>query len=176
PQGLSIADYAGAEDRSALAVSAGTSERRALSTLEELVPLCHEAIAVLAPDFESGRIADLEGCAFAQTSEAADDDATVRELGAPDPAGGALRVAGVTTASPEVDAAELVLLADENAVFTAQNVVPLYRIGALGEPQIKALNVVAGELTTADLADMIGQVRGGSGSADVARVWLDAHL
>ncbi|UOT06360.1 ABC transporter substrate-binding protein [Rhodococcus opacus] len=176
PQGLSISDFAAAEDRSALAVTSQTSGQLDLTTLDELVPSCSRSTAVLAPAFEADALPDLTGCTFAQTRTVADDAAAVGELAAPASADGAVRVAGVTTASPDVSDADLVLLADDDHVFTAQNVVPLFRIGTLTEAQLKALNVVAGELTTADLADMIGQVRGGADSADVARVWLDAHL
>ena len=176
PQGLSISDFAAAEDRSALAVTSQTSGQLDLTTLDELVPSCSRSTAVLAPAFEADALPDLTGCTFAQTRTVADDAAAVGELAAPAPSDGAVRVAGVTTASPDVSDADLVLLADDDHVFTAQNVVPLFRIGTLTEAQLKALNVVAGELTTADLADMIGQVRGGADSADVARVWLDAHL
>ncbi|MBC2643230.1 ABC transporter substrate-binding protein [Rhodococcus wratislaviensis] len=176
PQGLSISDYAAAEDRSALAVTSQVSGTRDLTTLDELVPACAGSTAALGPNFEADALPRLTGCTFAQTRTVADDAAAVGELAGPDAPDGALEVAGVTTASPDVAAADLVLLADDEHVFTAQNVVPLFRIGTLGEAQQKALNVVAGELTTADLADMIGQVRDGAGSADVARVWLDAHL
>ena len=176
PQGLSISDFAAAEDRSALAVTPQASGQLDLTTLDELVPSCSRSTAVLAPAFEADALPDLTGCTFAQIRTVGDDAAAVGELDATAPADGAVRVAGVTTASPAVAGADLVLLADDEHVFTAQNVVPLFRIGTLTEAQLKALNVVAGELTTADLADMIGQVRGGADSADVARVWLDAHL
>ncbi|TQC48567.1 ABC transporter substrate-binding protein [Rhodococcus sp. WS4] len=176
PQGLSISDYAAAEDRSALAVTSQANGQLNLATLDDLVPVCARSTAALAPDFEAGALPDLSGCTFAQTRTVADDAAAVGALAVPESPDGAVEVAGVTTASPEVADADLVLLADDEHVFTAQNVVPLFRIGTLDEAQLKALSVVAGELTTADLADMIGQVRGGAGSADVARVWLDAHL
>ncbi|SEC09778.1 ABC transporter substrate-binding protein [Rhodococcus koreensis] len=175
PQGLSISDFAAAEDRSALAVTPQISEQLGLTTLDDLVPSCGKSTAVLAPAFEADALAGLTGCTFAQTTRVADDAAAVGELAVPAPAGGAV-VAGVTTSSPDVADTDLVLLSDDEHVFTAQNVVPLFRIGTLSEAQLKALNVVAGELTTADLADMIGQFRGGADSADVARVWLDAHL
>ncbi|KAA0022539.1 glycine betaine ABC transporter substrate-binding protein [Antrihabitans cavernicola] len=55
----------------------------------------------------------------------------------------------------------------------AQNVVPLFRKGSLTDDQVKKLNVVAGELTTADLTDLTGKVRDGGQSADVAGGWLD---
>jgi osmoprotectant transport system substrate-binding protein len=43
----------------------------------------------------------------------------------------------------------------------AENVVPLIRNGVLTEDQVKALNVVAGELTSDDLASMAERVRVG---------------
>jgi osmoprotectant transport system substrate-binding protein len=143
PQGLSISDYAAAEDRSALAVSADTSTRMAVTTLDELIPACSRSSAVLTPDFEAGSLADLTGCTFAQTRAVPDGAAAIAELSVPAQVDGAV-VAGVTTATPEVASSDLVLLDDDEPIFTAQNVVPLYRVGALGEPQIKALNVVAG--------------------------------
>ncbi|MFC4605673.1 glycine betaine ABC transporter substrate-binding protein [Rhodococcus kronopolitis] len=56
-----------------------------------------------------------------------------------------------------------------------QNVVPLMRTGALTEEQVKALNVVAGELTSTDLAELAEQVRGGRGPGEVAADWLAAR-
>lgn len=57
-----------------------------------------------------------------------------------------------------------------------QNVVPLMRTGALTQAQVKALNVVAGELTSAELADMGEAVRGGGrGPGQVAADWLAAR-
>ncbi|MFD4179566.1 glycine betaine ABC transporter substrate-binding protein [Rhodococcus sp. NPDC058514] len=58
----------------------------------------------------------------------------------------------------------------------AQNVVPLIRNGVLTEDQVKALNVVAGELTSADLAQMGEAVRGGHRTAEQAAAdWLAAR-
>ncbi|MFI5777865.1 glycine betaine ABC transporter substrate-binding protein [Nocardia sp. NPDC051570] len=70
----------------------------------------------------------------------------------------------------------LTLLADPDYAFRAQNIVPLFRQGALSDPQIKKLNYVAGELITADLVDLIRRVRDEHASAaELARAWLDAH-
>ncbi|TJZ77197.1 hypothetical protein FCG67_15310 [Rhodococcus oryzae] len=57
------------------------------------------------------------------------------------------------------DYSEAELEADDSAA--AENVVPLMRNGVLTEDQVKALNVVAGELTSADLASMAERVRVG---------------
>lgn len=58
----------------------------------------------------------------------------------------------------------------------AQNVVPLIRNGVLTEDQLKALNVVAGELTSADLAAMAERVRRGEADPEQAAAdWLSAR-
>ncbi|WP_167489906.1 glycine betaine ABC transporter substrate-binding protein [Nocardia terpenica] len=71
---------------------------------------------------------------------------------------------------------DLVPVADPSYAFRAHNIVPLFRKGALTGTQIKKLNYVAGELTTADLADLIGKVRDEHAAPDdLARGWLDEH-
>ncbi|ATL70315.1 glycine betaine ABC transporter substrate-binding protein [Nocardia terpenica] len=71
---------------------------------------------------------------------------------------------------------DLVPIADPSYAFRAHNIVPLFRHGALTGTQIKKLNYVAGELTTADLADLIGKVRDEHAAPDdLARGWLDEH-
>ncbi len=68
------------------------------------------------------------------------------------------------------------VVTDPAYAFRAQNIVPLLRQGALDQRQIKKLNYVAGELTTADLATMVRRVRDEHASAaGLARIWLDEH-
>lgn len=57
----------------------------------------------------------------------------------------------------------------------AENPVPVYRTGDLSSDQITKLNTVAGELTTADLTDMVHRVEGHVAPADIAHSWLDLH-
>lgn len=57
-------------------------------------------------------------------------------------------------------------------VFPAQNVVPVVRKDALGEAQLEALQVIAGELTTADLAELVDRIEAGEDPAAVADRWL----
>lgn len=55
----------------------------------------------------------------------------------------------------------------------AENIVPLFRKGSLTAAQVKKLNIVGGELTTADLTALSDRLRRGENSADVAGGWLD---
>lgn len=65
---------------------------------------------------------------------------------------------------------------DEGGSAPALDVVPLMRSGVLTGAQIKALSVVAGELTTTDLAAMTRSVTSGESSPErVAADWLAAR-
>ncbi|MFD3810798.1 glycine betaine ABC transporter substrate-binding protein [Rhodococcus sp. NPDC058639] len=65
---------------------------------------------------------------------------------------------------------------DAGSSAAAANVVPLIRSGALTPEQVKALNVVAGELTTDELAEMGDAVRRGDLEPDrAADDWLAAR-
>ncbi|BCK53490.1 glycine betaine ABC transporter substrate-binding protein [Nocardia wallacei] len=92
--------------------------------------------------------------------------------------------AGVLTAPVTLlpgGAGELVPIADPDYAFRARSVIPLFRKGALSGRQIKQLNRVAGELTTADLAtdsltEMVRRIRDDHAvPRELARAWLDAH-
>lgn len=172
PEGLSVSDYAMAEDRSVLVVTAQTADRWHLETVDDLAPHCGELTVATTPEFAAN--GDLpapgSGCTFAGVRDLGDDASAVHEL-----TGGGVQAAGLTTASADLASARRGALVplDDDAVFTAQNVVPLFRKGTLGQAQIEALNIVAGELTTADLAGMLGQLRDGDTSpAEVAQAWL----
>ncbi|WCB39280.1 glycine betaine ABC transporter substrate-binding protein [Gordonia polyisoprenivorans] len=56
-----------------------------------------------------------------------------------------------------------------------ETLVPVYRTAALTRDQVKAVNRVAGEITTADLATLAGKVRAGAHPADLAADWLNEH-
>ncbi len=78
------------------------------------------------------------------------------------------------TLAPE--ASGLTLLADPDRRVSDDAVVPLYRRSAVTTTQARAMNAVAGELKTADLAAMTAQVAAGSSTAEAeAGAWLGAH-
>lgn len=167
PQGISVSDFAGAQDGAVLAVP-----RTALGetvTLSEFAPRCAASTLAHTPGWMVAAqppkaLAEI-GCVFA--------DATEFDVLA-EPSAGV--VFGLTTADPAAADPDLVVLADSEQVLIAQNVLPVFRSDAISDRHRNALALVAGELTTTDLAEMISQVRSGRPSADVAREWLDAHL
>ncbi|MFI8568949.1 glycine betaine ABC transporter substrate-binding protein [Rhodococcus sp. NPDC078407] len=172
PAGLSVGDYATAEDRLAIAVASGSEvgdetvtdfldrEERTVGIVDGQVdPMDVLAQGTASPTFT--------GASFTEVVPYADAQAAVDGLNA-----GEVDVLAIRTASFGPLAKDLTTLPDDDSVYPAQNVVPLYRNGVLSENALESFAVVAGELTTADLADMIGEVRGGASSGDVAGRWL----
>ena len=176
PAGLSVGDYATAEDRLAIALApdaildegATVTEflRRddvTVGTVEgEVDPMDVRMEGVGSPSFTGAR--------FSEFMVYPDAQFAVDDLNS-----GAVDALAIRTASFGPLAKDLTTLPDDDHVYPAQNVVPLYRTGVLDESAVKSFSVVAGELTTADLADMIGEVRGGAASGDVAGRWLGEH-
>ncbi|WP_206509472.1 ABC transporter substrate-binding protein [Rhodococcus sp. BGS-1C] len=173
PEGLAVGDYALAEDRTTIAV-ASAGEFASATSLSDVAGDCGNIVLgtvddVSAPDpvDVAARLATGYGCEVEEFMVYPDARAAVDAVES-----GAVGVLAVRTASFGPLLSDLTTLEDDESVFTAQNVVPLLRDGALGDDAVSALSVVAGELTTADLADMIDEVRGGSDSGDVAARWL----
>ncbi|MCF8590248.1 glycine betaine ABC transporter substrate-binding protein [Gordonia liuliyuniae] len=91
-----------------------------------------------------------------------------------------VRAGGVLGLTTALDAASVPDLTDVQTLKSdgapiAQQLVPVYASGQLEKPQLKALSRVAGELTTADLAQMVREVREGSDPRVVAGQWLSTH-
>ncbi|OZC93661.1 ABC transporter substrate-binding protein [Rhodococcus sp. 06-412-2C] len=176
PAGLSVGDYATAEDRLAIAVAPDSAsddgetvaeflrrEDVTVGTVEgEVHPMDVRTEGVGSPSFT--------GAGFSEFMVYPDAQFAVDDLNS-----GAVDALAIRTASFGPLAKDLTTLPDDEHVYPAQNVVPLYRNGVLSESALRSFSVVAGELTTADLADMIGEVRSGVASGDVAGRWLGEH-
>lgn len=65
--------------------------------------------------------------------------------------------------------------ADVESGPRAQELVPVYRSAAFSRDEVKTLNKVAGELTTADLAALGREATAGARPADLANEWLAEH-
>lgn len=176
PEGLSVSEYALADDRSALVLSAAQADRLGGHSIDDIAPECGGLTLYASDAFRADtraleRLQSAYGCTFGSVVPVGGATDVARELSV-----GASPVGGATAASPDVAQDELVVLADDAEVFTAQNVVPLQRSGVLRADDVKALSVVL-QLTTADLTDMVVRIRGGEiTSADAAAGWLADHL
>ncbi len=173
PEGLAVGDYALAEDRTTIAVSP-TGEFASRTSLTDLAPECEDIVVGTvdddyAPDpmnvaaaLSSEYRCEVDDFVLYPDARAAVNALETGEVGA----------LAVRTASFGPLVSDVTTLEDDESAFTAQNVVPLLREGVLDDAAYSTLAVVAGELTTADLADMIDEVRGGANSGDVAARWL----
>lgn len=176
PEGLTVSDYSPADDRSALALSAAQADRLGAHSIDDIAPDCGGMTLYASDAFREdaqalSRLQSAYGCAFGSVVPVGASADVARELivGAP-------TIGGATAASPDVAQDELVVLADDEEAFTAQNVVPLHRSGVLRADDVRGLSVVL-QLTTADLTDMVVRIRSGeTTSADAAGEWLAEHI
>jgi osmoprotectant transport system substrate-binding protein len=187
PEGLVVSDPADGTDLRPAVVLAKQRTDRYPDTLKELAPRCGELTVgittgpgtdPLRPLLDPRRdvvdpLREVYGCIVTRyTTFAADTDVRKALLDS-------TIQAGVLAAPPSFlpgGAEDLVALSDSAYAFRAQNTLPLFRKGILTDRQIRKLNYVAGELTTAELADMVRHLRDEHASApDLARIWLDAH-
>lgn len=172
PAGLSVGDYATAEDRLAIAVASGTESGDETVTdflrrNEATVGTVDGQVDPMDVMSEAAGSASFTGVGFSEFMVYPDAQFAVDDLNS-----GAMAALAIRTASFGPLAKDLTTLPDDDHVYPAQNVVPLYVDGVLSESALRSFSVVAGELTTADLADMIGEVRNGVPSGEVAGRWL----
>ncbi|MEO8815387.1 MAG: glycine betaine ABC transporter substrate-binding protein [Mycobacterium sp.] len=172
PEGIAAGDYAmTAADKPALAVTKPTAADWGGTGLSELPRHCESLVlgglaGVRAPS-TVGR------CRLPKVREFPDNTALFAAL-----RGKQISAAWTSTADPDIpgDSSDIVVLTDGRpALVRAENVVPLYRRNEVAEPQLLAINQVAGVLDTAALADMRRQVGGGADPQTVADAWLAEH-
>jgi osmoprotectant transport system substrate-binding protein len=170
PQGVSAGDATTVQNKplvfvsSALATAADADELAECSRLPAGLPLV--TIAEPAPQTIDELVG--AGCVFGPT-RVLDAQAAVAEVAAG-------RAAGLFSALGVVaDDAGLQGLDDGNDAMRAQDLVPIFRTAALSRTLFRAMNKVAGELTTADLTTMAAEVDGGAELPVVATRWLGEH-
>ncbi|WP_052493246.1 glycine betaine ABC transporter substrate-binding protein [Rhodococcus sp. MEB064] len=158
PEWLSVSDQGLAENGPTVSVPSTVG-----STLEEAT------VSALAPQCET-LSADVEPAADDAAVRAVLDEVYDCLLAAP---GGvpAVTVLDATDRSSDPESTDVVL-ADDRDGFVAEEVVPLFRKGSVDDESARRLQVIAGELTTADLARMVERVRAGEDPSAIARNWL----
>lgn len=170
PEWLSVSDYAAAENRETVSVSSSTASALDEATMAGLAPLCGSLVAAvgsgLSPEEAVEPLAEVYGCRFASTIVAS---------GTPEPDATTVTVVPATEVGSDDADADTVTLADSDQAYTARNVTPLFRKGLLSERNSTALTTLAGELTTADVADLVVRVRAGESAAVAADRWLDTR-
>lgn len=177
PQGLALLDKSQAQDKDSLAVTQATSQKYNLTSMAQLAPLCSQLTLGGGPEFQTRQqgvlgIASVYGCTFAAYKSYATDTPLLPQALLQDQ----VQVANLFTTDPTVAENKFVVLEDPKSLFSAQNVVPLYRDGALSDKAKEQLNKVSATLTTADLAGMVAEIKTKQTPiADVATQWLSDH-
>ncbi|GAA1481846.1 ABC transporter substrate-binding protein [Gordonia sinesedis] len=185
PQGVSVGDATPVSAlpqifiASSLATSTGVSDLSDCARLPQL-PLVAVGGADSATDDATLAAFRAAGCRFGPVTSVPDAQAVLDRVAAGTAVGvlTALDAAGGTTGQVQ---ALRVPSADERgpspaaAGPTEQNLVPVFRTAALTGDQVKTVNKVAGEITTADLATMARAVEDGSDPRERAAAWLAEH-
>ncbi|MEU8898522.1 glycine betaine ABC transporter substrate-binding protein [Nocardia sp. NPDC048505] len=178
PEGLVVADAAdGTDMRPRVLLPTVVAEQEGVRTVAALGPRCATTPVGVAPVPAVLRAPEwpvrIAGCDVPSV-EALLGPAALREalLGDRIRAG---VLGGPVELAPDA-LAGLTALTDEEYALRAQNVLPVLRKGSLDEVRLKKLNYVAGELTTAELSEMLLRVGAGRiSAAEAARDWLDQH-
>ncbi|MBS9535140.1 hypothetical protein KIH27_16250 [Mycobacterium sp. M1] len=169
PEGIAAGDYAmTAADKPALALARATAATWHATNLGELPRHCSGLTLGVVSGARTP--ATVGGCRLPTAQQFPDDTALFSALRAKQ-----ISAAWTSTAAPRIPDDVVVLSDPAPALVRAENVVPLYRRNELAEPQLLAINQVAGVLDTAALADMRRQVADGADPRHVADAFLDEH-
>lgn len=169
PEGIAAGDYAtAAEDKPALAVTRSTATAWGSSDLQVLPGHCTGltvgSVAGARAPLAVGR------CRLPTVREFPDGKRLFAALRA-----GQIVAAWTSTANPGVPDDLVVLTDGKPALVRAENVVPLYRRNELAEPQLLAINQVAGVLDTEALIEMRRQLADDADPQVIADAWLSEH-
>jgi glycine betaine/choline ABC-type transport system substrate-binding protein len=171
PEGIAAGDYTtSAEEKPALAVTEATANAWGGRDLTAAARNCDELeVGQVADESRPGNPSVLGTCKLAKPREYRDRATLFAAVQA-----GQVNAAWTSTAAPNIPA-EVLMLSDRTSLIRAENLVPLYRRNELTEPQVLALNEVAGVLDTAALAEMRARVEEGTDPGLVAGAFLDEH-
>ncbi|WP_431237069.1 glycine betaine ABC transporter substrate-binding protein [Mycolicibacterium aichiense] len=170
PEGVGAGDYTtAADDKPALAVTDATASAWGSRDLTALVSRC-AGLRLGAVAYARGLPTKVGGCTLPPAREFPDKATMFAALRAGD------ITAGWTGTADTGVPSDLVVLADRKPeLVMAENIVPLYRRNELDDPQVRAINELAGVLDTGSLVDMRQHVVEGRDPRTVAEEWLSAH-
>lgn len=177
PEGVTAGDPAPAEDAPAYVVSENTAEQMGLSVMSDLAGRCGTLTLGARPEVLADRelsraVGEAYDCGFAARVPLGSNPGAVRDA----LRSGAVGVGVVRSSDPILDEADLVMLDDDDEAITAQNIIPVFRKGSLTEDQLDLVNRISGELTDADVRELLVGVDVGTASpVALANFWLDEH-
>ncbi len=195
PQGVSVGDETPVAAAPQIFVSTTLAGDVGATGLDDCarLPSGLPVAAVAEPDEATMRAFADAGCVFGPVELAATSEDVLRraaggtavglltplELAGENAEGASSEVQALRTTPGGGDTADGAVDADADQADPsgprAEVLVPVFRSAALNRDQVKAVNKVAGEITTADLATMSAEVDGGADPRDVALAWLGEH-
>ena len=176
PENLTVLEPSAAEDKDSIVVTAETASEYDLTAIGDLEPVAGELVLGGPPEFEErftgvpglNEVYGLEFSAFRPL--AAGSNLTAQSL-----ANGQIDVANIFSTDPSISENDFVVLDDPDALFVAQNIVPLITTDAVNDEITTTLNGVSAELDTAILTELLAQVVvSGEAPEDVAREFVDS--
>lgn len=176
PSDLKVLEPSPAEDKDVLAVTPETAQQYGATSIADLAPVCSQLVVGGSGSFETRQaglvgLTEKYGCTF-QRFQALDTGGPLTVQALKD---GSVQAADLYSTDPSLVDGTFVSLADPENVFPAQNVVPLYKDGALSDAGKEKLNAISAALDTTTLASLLRQVTVDNQPAQtVAQEWLSS--
>jgi osmoprotectant transport system substrate-binding protein len=178
PETLTVLDMAPAEDKDAVVVTKETADEYSLTSIADLKDVAKDLTLGGPPEWKTREtgVPGLEakyGVVFKDFRELdAGGPLTLNAL-----QNGQIDAGNIFSTDPNVASGDLVALEDPEALFAAQNVVPLVRTEALDDDVESALNAVSAALTQEQLLELVDRVVAQKEDpADVASDWVSENL
>ncbi|QIK67822.1 ABC transporter substrate-binding protein [Nocardioides sp. HDW12B] len=159
PEELTVLDYSEAEDKDAVVVTSETAEEYDLTEIGDLAEVAGDLTLGGAPEWKTRQtglpgLEEVYGVVFGDFIEL--DAGGPQSLGAL--LNGRVDAANLFTTDPNIAAEDLVPLEDPDALFAAQNIVPLLRSEVVDDTVTETLNSVSEALDTETLGALVTQV------------------
>ncbi|MBY4569537.1 ABC transporter substrate-binding protein [Gordonia sihwensis] len=172
PQGVTIGDPAAVNDRRQLILAQTVSDADHLTDLAQCGALPPGLPLVSTGELTAEEKQAFSVCRFGAITERL----TPQQVADRVRGGQALgTLTGLEAATALAGRDDVTALRSAESGPMAQDLVPVFRASLIGKPQMKALSRVAGELTTADLAELAARVERGADPAAVANEWIGTH-
>ena len=178
PDSLTVLDMAPAEDKDAVVVTQDTADEYDLTTIGDLADVAGELSLGGPPEWKTRYtglpgLEELYGVVFGDFRELdAGGPLTLKAL-----QNGQIDAGNIFSTDPTVASGELIALEDPEALFAAQNIVPLVRTDSLTDEVEETLNAVSAALTQEELLGLVDAVVAQQRDADeVAKEWVEANL
>ena len=172
-QGLTVTNYAQAQDVDTITVTKATAETYHLSSISDLRQIAGKlSLGAPAPlltvPYGVPALKRVYRVVF-QRFVPLPAGGTVTQLALRN---GTVQAADIFSTDPSIARYGFVSLKDPKRIFAAENVLAVFKQSVLTKPMLAACNTVAARLDTATLRDLDGRVTAGEDPAAVASSWL----